>query len=929
MRRIQFVLGCLVFSCLTLWVGRAGTQVILSSDLRGRYDSAGAYLNSGTVEGLSRADDILTSALSDAERQGDSVAVGLISSRLGIVRLFTDSASLVLPFFQRAIPLLRNNPRELASTHAWLGATHARLLGTPGIDHLDSIQVHLDSAISVAARAGDSTFLARISLKVGTEWMNINQLDRAEPLLQRAYDFARFERDTAYIVNAALNLGVLHENRLRREAALKVYSEARAFADSIGDTLGIAQAEMAIGELWSFAKEYGLALPYLEVAAVLSNRYNKELQFRALWSLAEAEYQTRLYARALQTVRRAHSILVELQRPQIEAKVQARIALLLVHLREYPAARREYMRADSLMRLSYEPPELDAQIAVLDQNRAILEVLAGDTTMALQHLTNALGYLDKPSSPDSASLARTLMTAAALVRPTNVDSALVLYFRALEIVRLHDVMARAAAMENIAVTFHLWKRPSDLPRALAYYDSAAAIALLIGPEVGGDEHQVAVAEGTAEWFGYAALAWAAQEQDPGVGQRQAYLGALGTAERGRARVLLEMMSSGARDTIPGVDLPSRTASLLHVLDRTDVAGGLYYHSTPDTLLIWLLLPSGEIHLRRAPVSNVWLRANVDSLRAGLRVEQRCEGSSPTGDTARILARLAAVLLPMEFRALLPPAGELIIFPHGDLNRLPFAALEVAPGELLGLRYALRFAPSLDVLESVESRNGYLPGRPTPRATLVVGNPEMPRVLICGDVIRPQQLEGAERSSKWVARLFGVRPLIGRNASESAVRHRLPEAAVIYFATHGYAYDSQEEARSSFITLTPTGPENPLGDSPTDGRLTVREIIEEVGELNAELVALSACRTGLGELTDGEGTVGLQRALLARGARSVLVSLWDVDDDASEVLLNAFFRHWRSGLPKAEALRLAQQNVRENPQWRSPRFWAAYQLAGGR
>jgi CHAT domain-containing protein len=119
---------------------------------------------------------------------------------------------------------------------------------------------------------------------------------------------------------------------------------------------------------------------------------------------------------------------------------------------------------------------------------------------------------------------------------------------------------------------------------------------------------------------------------------------------------------------------------------------------------------------------------------------------------------------------------------------------------------------------------------------------------------------------------------------------------------------------------------------------VGELLDDpVLKLAAELVVLSACLTGLGQLREAEGTVGLQRALLARGARSLLVSLWSVDDAATRLLMERFYAHWlgldgaaRAG-GKAEALRRAQAEVRGAPgsRYHHPRYWAAFQLVGAR
>jgi len=176
----------------------------------------------------------------------------------------------------------------------------------------------------------------------------------------------------------------------------------------------------------------------------------------------------------------------------------------------------------------------------------------------------------------------------------------------------------------------------------------------------------------------------------------------------------------------------------------------------------------------------------------------------------------------------------------------------------------------------------------------------------------------------VAQALGVAPLTGGAATEPAVRARMGSARVIHLATHGFAYSADAKILESFVAFAP--------DSTSDGLLTVGEVIDQGPRLTAELVVLSACQTGLGNLRQAEGTVGLQRAFLAKGARSVLVSLWSVSDRATELLMRRFYTHWLRDPDrpsKAEALRRAQSDVRKTPGFASPRFWAAFQLVGAR
>ena len=98
-------------------------------------------------------------------------------------------------------------------------------------------------------------------------------------------------------------------------------------------------------------------------------------------------------------------------------------------------------------------------------------------------------------------------------------------------------------------------------------------------------------------------------------------------------------------------------------------------------------------------------------------------------------------------------------------------------------------------------------------------------------------------------------------------------------------------------------------------------------LAADLVTLSACQSALGELVTGEGMVGLSRAFFYAGAPSVVASLWNVNDEASAELMRHFYRGLRRGLTKAEALRQARLELRREPRYSHPYFWAPFVLVG--
>ncbi|MDR2688819.1 MAG: CHAT domain-containing protein [Azoarcus sp.] len=244
--------------------------------------------------------------------------------------------------------------------------------------------------------------------------------------------------------------------------------------------------------------------------------------------------------------------------------------------------------------------------------------------------------------------------------------------------------------------------------------------------------------------------------------------------------------------------------------------------------------------------------------------------------------------------------ELLIVPHGPLHYLPFAALHDGKTSLLA-RHDLRFLPSVSTQKYLRA-----PRQSAIGSVLLFGNPDLGK--------SEYDLPSAEDEARLIADLVGNGQVLTRqDASETAFRREARAHSHIHIASHGEF--NADNALDSRLLLA--------ADQENDGILTVRELYETT--LDAELVTLSACETGLSQTMSGDDLVGLTRGFMYAGSSNIVASLWQVDDEATSLLMQDFYRHLKVGASKKAALRKAQITLlRKYPE---PVFWAAFYLTG--
>jgi CHAT domain-containing protein len=392
------------------------------------------------------------------------------------------------------------------------------------------------------------------------------------------------------------------------------------------------------------------------------------------------------------------------------------------------------------------------------------------------------------------------------------------------------------------------------------------------------------------------------------------------AERSRSRALLDLTAAAG-----GHERPATTVGVeqARALLRSDHDALLEYSVGDSSTSLWVIRRSGWrlVHL---PPRRV--------LAAQVQIFRRDLGDPASADAEGTLA-LARTL----YKALIEPVepmlhgvDRLVISTSGALALIPFEALltrdaqgaRAPKGAFLAERYVVRYTPSATALslERPERSSGGI---------VAVGNPTFGAASAdssgasMGGGPRLAPLPNTARELASLQALAAGRELTmlsGNDASAERVRAlpQLAGAGIVHLATHGDVNEAEPDR--SGLWLAPDS----AGSGPS--RLEVADVLRM--KLAADLVTLSACQTGLGKVERGEGVIGLQRAFLAAGARSVLVSLWSVNDQSTATLMDAFYRRTLSHREdRASALTAAKRELLANAATRSPFYWAPFVLVG--
>jgi CHAT domain-containing protein len=394
----------------------------------------------------------------------------------------------------------------------------------------------------------------------------------------------------------------------------------------------------------------------------------------------------------------------------------------------------------------------------------------------------------------------------------------------------------------------------------------------------------------------------AEEQNLGPADRRqlavdTFSGELLEAEREYQAFLDDIQGRSA------IGRAAKVPTLAEVQSRLTPAEALIEYVVDDERLMIFVLQQNDLTAVTKELRNTNLVAKVNLLRELVQDPSNNNWWAPAASLSDSLIK------PLQDKSLLEGINHLYLVPHGILNYLPFALLplgSVDDEHVVMEQYTFNYLPAAATLVQVIQEN-------TTSKSLLAMAPARAR------------LRYAIEEAQSITDLYQheSRLLTGLGATETAFKENARSYGILHLSTHGYF--NVRNPLLSGLELEP--------DEANDGRLEVHEILGLT--LDADLVTLSACETGMGsgyfnKIPAGDEFVSLTRAFLLAGSRSVLATLWQVDDRSTVVLMEGFYRRLeQSGntYDQAAALAQVQRELRRSIKYKHPFYWAPFVLVG--
>ncbi len=790
--------------------------------------------------------------------------------------------------------------------------------------------------LRLAREAGDGEDAAAAQINLGYILRESGDLAGALDAIDQALTFYTAHPEHVHgliSVHQARGITQLVQSDFAR--ALESFQRALALSEKIKYREGIIPALNSIGEVYRGQGQPERALQYYERARQAvgdDNAWNMAFIFNNIGMSYDALGD---FDRAIEFIQRARAVAEKV-------KFRPRVANSLAILGDLELKRGKPDKARALyeeeLRLARELRDVAAE-AQATLGLAQVAQAGGENAGAIEQAERAAELFRKLGQKVDLATALTLhgRSLRALQREEEAGAAFSEAIAAVEEVRGHvaggDVERETFFAQQIA-PYHemisLLVRQNKPAQALAMAERASARVLLditrgarteltsaLTPQEQQSERELEIKLASAERE--LARLRTAEKQDAGaIVQAEASL-----RETQRAREEFETLSATTHPELRRAALP---APLVATADLAPLLGGgktgllRYVVTDTESFLFLVTRPADSGGPQLKVVSLGKKRRDLARLAEDFRgrlAVRSLAWEKPARDLYGLL------LQPVEKE--LAGLESIVIVPDGPLWELPFQALEKEADHPLLADYTIRYAPSLTLLSRLAQ--GAAPAPPE-HTLLAFVNPALSRenkeaatekiALMNSDW---QPLPETELQAPELKNIYpppAGQVFVGAEAREKVFKKEAPQAGLLHFAMHGVLDDRAPLYSYLLFSQVNVAPEE-------DGRLETRELMKM--KLCARLAVLCGCETARGQVTAGEGVIGLSWGFFVAGCPATIVSQWKVDSASSTPLMIELHRRLHDGAGNAEALRTASLELRKDARYRHPFYWAPFVLVG--
>lgn len=826
-----------------------------------------------------------------------------------------------------------------------------------------------EQALIIKQELEESVSEANTLNNIGQIYDNQGKYDQALELYEQALEVFRVVGNPASEGTALNNMAAVYRNQGKYDEALELSQQALEISRKILDRAGEGTILGNIGGIYEDQGKYDQALESHQLALEINREVgNRAGEGDALNNIAIVYGRQGKYDQALQIHHRALELRREVGDRAGEGATLNGMGTIYDKRGEYEQALETYQEVLDIRR---EIGDRAGESTTLNGIGLVYDNL-GEYESALQHYSEALSIQRQIGNLADEGITLNNIGAVYYAQ-RRYELALEHYNQALSILReVGDELTQGITLSNIGF---MYEKQGQTEEALHYYEEAMDTFETVRATAGDYQARASfIAEYTDVYYSAVGLYYQQGQNE------QAFL----TSERGRARSFLDSLATGqvqlSDDDLQALIDREREVYAQRFAVRDQLAR-VRAQNTPDAELI------AQLEAQLEAVEKAYDEVQADIEARGGELAALVPGRSSVPTLAEVQALLDeqttlisySVLEEEETLAFILTSDELnvvplgvgsqdlreqittfylsftdpffdqtdphsskelqqlyqwlitplkphlhtrgvAIAPHNILHYFPFAAL--TDGETyLSDEYALFTLPAASALPLVQQNH-----KPdtTIESVLALGNPTFDSNLTQQEGLTLANLPFAKQEVERIADLFGdqVEALFGTDATESIFRKEAGRANIVHVAAYG-VYNSNDPLSSMLVLAD---------DATNDGLLEVREVYD-LKLTNTTLVVLTAPETDLRSIvrgqeavvTAGDEVISLNRAFLFAGAPSVLSSLWGVDDEATAALMERFYTHLRNGTGKAEALRQAQIDVRE--EYPHPYYWAGFVLTG--